>query len=102
VACSSTTTGKLREDTEIQISELYGQRPRSWLKGIVTNLLNPHPWVFWPTMGSAMLAKTMAQGWLVALVFDLPPQLGIGARPVQVLSPLRLGLQSLSRKTQSG
>jgi threonine/homoserine/homoserine lactone efflux protein len=46
-----------------------GQRSRSWLKGVVTNLLNPHPWLFWLTVGAAMLAKTVAQGWLVALAF---------------------------------
>jgi threonine/homoserine/homoserine lactone efflux protein len=43
--------------------------PRSWLKGIVTNLLNPHPWVFWLTVGAAILAKVMAQSWLVAVAF---------------------------------
>jgi threonine/homoserine/homoserine lactone efflux protein len=43
--------------------------PRSWFKGIVTNLLNPHPWVFWLTVGAAMLAKTMSQGWQVAGAF---------------------------------
>jgi len=36
--------------------------PRSWFKGIVTNLLNPHPWLFWLTVGTGMLAKTMSQG----------------------------------------
>lgn len=43
--------------------------PRSWFKGIVTNLLNPHPWLFWLTVGAAILAKAMAQSWLVALAF---------------------------------
>jgi threonine/homoserine/homoserine lactone efflux protein len=45
------------------------EQPKSWLKGIVTNLLNPHPWVFWLTVGAAILAKAMAQGWLVAAAF---------------------------------
>jgi threonine/homoserine/homoserine lactone efflux protein len=43
--------------------------PRSWFKGIFTNLLNPHPWVFWLTVGAAILAKAMAQSWLVAVAF---------------------------------
>jgi threonine/homoserine/homoserine lactone efflux protein len=47
------------------------ERPRSWRKGITTNLLNPHPWVFWLTVGAAMLAKTTAQGWQFALAFLL-------------------------------
>jgi threonine/homoserine/homoserine lactone efflux protein len=45
------------------------ERPRSWLKGILTNLLNPHPWLFWLTVGAAILAKGMAQSWLPALAF---------------------------------
>jgi threonine/homoserine/homoserine lactone efflux protein len=49
--------------------EAAADRPRSWLKGIVTNLLNPHPWVFWLTVGAAILAKARAQGWPVAAAF---------------------------------
>jgi threonine/homoserine/homoserine lactone efflux protein len=49
--------------------EAPAERPKSWLKGIATNLLNPHPWLFWLTVGAAILAKTMAQGWLVAAAF---------------------------------
>jgi len=45
--------------------------PRSWFKGIVTNLLNPHPWLFWLTVGAAILANAMTQGWLVAAAFLL-------------------------------
>lgn len=45
------------------------ERPRSWLKGILTNLLSPHPWLFWLTVGAAILAKAIAQGWLVAAAF---------------------------------
>jgi threonine/homoserine/homoserine lactone efflux protein len=40
--------------------------PRSWFKGIVTNLLNPHPWLFWLTVGAAMLAQALAQSWQAA------------------------------------
>lgn len=52
-----------------QEAEAPPDRPRSWLKGIVTNLLNPHPWVFWLTVGAAILAKAMAQSWRVAAAF---------------------------------
>ncbi len=52
-----------------QAAEAPAERPGSWLKGIVTNLLNPHPWLFWLTVGAAILAKTMEQGWLVAAAF---------------------------------
>jgi threonine/homoserine/homoserine lactone efflux protein len=43
--------------------------PRSWLKGILTNWLSPHPWLFWLTVGAATLAKAMVQSWLAALAF---------------------------------
>ena len=49
--------------------EAPAEPPRSWFKGIVTNLLNPHPWIFWLTVGAAILAKAMAQSWLVAAAF---------------------------------
>jgi threonine/homoserine/homoserine lactone efflux protein len=45
------------------------EQPRSWFKGIFTNLLSPHPWLFWLTVGAAILAKAIAQSWLVAAAF---------------------------------
>lgn len=50
-------------------TETPAERPRSWFKGIATNLLNPHPWLFWLTVGAAMLAKSRAKGWPVAAAF---------------------------------
>lgn len=50
-------------------AEAPAERPRSWFKGIVTNLLNPHPWIFWLTVGAAILAQAVAQGWYVAAAF---------------------------------
>jgi threonine/homoserine/homoserine lactone efflux protein len=47
------------------------ENPKSWLKGVVTNVLNPHPWLFWLTVGAATLARAMAQGWLTAAAFLL-------------------------------
>ena len=44
-------------------------RANSWIKGILTNLLNPHPWMFWCTVGSVLLAKAMAKSGLTALAF---------------------------------
>ena len=44
-------------------------QPQSWLKGITTNLLSPHPWLFWLTVGAASLARAMAQSWLDAVAF---------------------------------
>lgn len=41
----------------------------SWLKGILVNLLSPHPWLFWLTVGAASLAQAMADGCLAAVAF---------------------------------
>jgi threonine/homoserine/homoserine lactone efflux protein len=49
--------------------EAPAERPRSWLKGILTNVLSPDPWLFWLTVGAAILAKAIAQSWLVASAF---------------------------------
>jgi threonine/homoserine/homoserine lactone efflux protein len=50
-------------------AEAPAEHPRSWVKGILTNLLNPHPWLFWMTVGAATLAKAMAQSWPTAVAF---------------------------------
>jgi threonine/homoserine/homoserine lactone efflux protein len=42
---------------------------RSWGKGVLVNLLSPHPWLFWLTAGAATLAKAMAESWLAAAAF---------------------------------
>lgn len=41
----------------------------SWFKGILTNLLSPHPWLFWLTIGATALARALAQSWLAAVAF---------------------------------
>jgi threonine/homoserine/homoserine lactone efflux protein len=58
------TLRPLRADADAAV-----KRPRSWFKGIVTNLLSPHPWLFWLTVGAAILAKAKARGGLAAAAF---------------------------------
>ena len=41
--------------------------PRSLTRGILANLLNPHPWLFWLTVGSPTLVN--AGGWTNATAF---------------------------------
>jgi len=43
--------------------------PGSFRKGILTNLLSPHPWLFWLTVGAATLAKALAHSRLAAAAF---------------------------------
>lgn len=50
-------------------AEAPPEPPRSLLKGILTNLLSPHPWLFWMTVGAAILAQAIARSWLAAAAF---------------------------------
>lgn len=45
--------------------------PRSWRKGVATNMLSPNPWIFWFTVGAATLTKTGAGGWAPPAAFLL-------------------------------
>jgi threonine/homoserine/homoserine lactone efflux protein len=53
-----------RLDTDVAPTQ-----PRSWFKGILTNVLSPHPWLFWMTVGAASLAKALAVGRHAAVAF---------------------------------
>jgi threonine/homoserine/homoserine lactone efflux protein len=50
-------------------AEASAEPPRSWFKGILTNLLSPHPWLFWLTVGATVLAKAIGRSWLAAAAF---------------------------------
>ena len=39
-----------------------GEQPRSLLKSILVNLLNPHPYIFWFLVGGPIVAKAIACG----------------------------------------
>jgi threonine/homoserine/homoserine lactone efflux protein len=46
--------------------------PRSLRKGVTTNLLNPHPYLFWITVGGPMLVRGAGgagAGWLAPALF---------------------------------
>ena len=61
------------ESLKSQIGEL-SDRPgeaRSLTKGILTNLLNPHPYVFWITVGIPFMLKTWASGPMGAMLWLL-------------------------------
>ena len=51
------------------VTEVSESRPKSLFKGVLANLLNPNPWLFWTTVGAATLAKAIAASWLAAGVF---------------------------------
>lgn len=41
----------------------------SWLKGVLVNVLSPHPWMFWLTVGVVTLTRTSSRGYGEATVF---------------------------------
>jgi len=43
--------------------------PRSIMKGILTNILSPHPYMFWLTVGAPVLGNAMKESFIHALVF---------------------------------
>ena len=42
--------------------------PRSLLKGAIANLLNPHPWLFWLTIGSPTLIRAETGGGAIGFL----------------------------------
>ena len=46
-----------------------GDQPRSVRKGAIINALNPHPYLFWATVGAPLLLKNAEQGLLAPLLF---------------------------------
>jgi len=47
------------------------ENPKSLTKGIVVNLLNPHPYLFWFSVGAPTITKSMKQGLWVSGAFVL-------------------------------
>jgi len=52
------------ETIRIQAVELVlpEEQPRSFFKGVLTNLLSPHPYLFWINVGAPLLYKSLAIG----------------------------------------
>jgi threonine/homoserine/homoserine lactone efflux protein len=48
---------------------LQGMRPNSLTKGIIVNALNPHPYLFWFSVGAPTVTNAMKQGIFAPLAF---------------------------------
>ena len=60
------------ESLNIRIAhQTSAQAAKSMTKGILTNLLNPHPYLFWITVGTPLLLKTWGAGYWRAAVWLL-------------------------------
>ncbi|HYA43535.1 MAG TPA: LysE family translocator [Syntrophobacteraceae bacterium] len=44
-------------------------RPKSLVKGVLANLLNPNPYLFWVSVGGPIMAKSMSGGVMGPLLF---------------------------------
>ncbi|HBA89217.1 MAG TPA: hypothetical protein DCZ75_14915 [Geobacter sp.] len=49
--------------------DLPKEQPRSLQKGVLTNFLSPHPYLFWITVGAPVLTKSLGTGWSACLAF---------------------------------
>jgi threonine/homoserine/homoserine lactone efflux protein len=45
-----------------EVEAAAAEAPRSWQRGIVTNLVNPNPWLFWVTVGTPLLVRARQLG----------------------------------------
>ena len=74
-----------------------GKRP-AWVQGFLVNLLNPAPWIFWTTAGSALLLEQAQRSSLAAVSFLVAFYLGlVGSKVVMVLA-LSAGRHRISGK----
>jgi threonine/homoserine/homoserine lactone efflux protein len=58
-----------REATLPSEGDLQGEPRRELLRGIVVNALNPHPYLFWATVGGPTLVRGWRESPLYALAF---------------------------------
>jgi threonine/homoserine/homoserine lactone efflux protein len=49
--------------------EIREERPRSLTKGMIVNVLNPHPYLFWLSVGAPTITKAANQSILVSASF---------------------------------
>jgi len=61
--------GYWRATGELSESNRSTQRPL--LQGVIANLLNPHPYLFWLTVGGSLLGQALALGPLMPTIFLL-------------------------------
>lgn len=50
-------------------AEVAAAAPKSLRKGILVNLLSPHPYLFWLSVGGALMHRALGHGWATLAVF---------------------------------
>lgn len=49
--------------------DLPKESPKSLRKGVLTNFLSPHPYLFWITVGAPLLTRSLNIGWTAFFAF---------------------------------
>lgn len=49
--------------------DLQETKPKSLIKGILANVLSPHPYLFWLSVGAPLVAKALSIGTVMPLIF---------------------------------
>lgn len=49
--------------------ELPKEQPKSLRKGVLTNFLSPHPYLFWITVGAPVVTNSLNAGWAACFAF---------------------------------
>ena len=63
--------------------DLPKEQPKSLRKGVLTNFLSPHPYLFWITVGAPLLTKSLNIGWTAFFAFVLSFYLSlVGAKVI--------------------
>uniref|UniRef100_C6E2W9 Lysine exporter protein (LYSE/YGGA) n=1 Tax=Geobacter sp. (strain M21) TaxID=443144 RepID=C6E2W9_GEOSM len=63
--------------------DLPKEQPKSLRKGVLTNFLSPHPYLFWITVGAPLLTKSLNVGWTAFFAFVLSFYLSlVGAKVI--------------------
>ncbi|MBL1141085.1 MAG: LysE family translocator [Proteobacteria bacterium] len=55
----------------VELDEQEIKNPGSLIKGMLANVLSPHPYLFWLTVGAPIVSKTMNNNFFIALLFIL-------------------------------
>lgn len=78
-------------------TEVSVAMPSLW-RGVLANLVNPSPWLFWSTVGAASMVRAAAVGWLVVVAFLVAFYVGlVGSKVVVATVVARAGSRLTGR-----
>ncbi len=70
----------------------------SLVRGVLANLVNPSPWLFWSTVGAASMLRAVTAGWTVVVAFLVAFYVGlVGSKVVIAMVVARAGTRLTGR-----